>query len=185
MEKIIDHIYARRIIQSYASKKVEKQKIKLLLEAAMAAPSVCNNEPWEFIVISEDETLAKLRMSMKFSKYNAPLAIVVCGNMKLAKGVMENHWVQDCSAAIENILVASSGIELGGVWVSVYPYTHIIKSVSEILDIPNHVIPLGIVYIGYPSEVKESKIQYNEKRIYWGKYDSERTLKGRPKNVKY
>lgn len=185
MKNVVDSIYARRIIRSYIDKKVEQQKITLLLEAAMAAPSACNNEPWEFIVIDEEETLDKLRSNFKFARYNAPLAIVVCGNMKLAKGSMESHWVQDCSAAIENILQASSGIGLGGIWISVYPYPDIIMKVSKTLSIPEHVIPLGIVYVGYPSEIKETKVQYNEKRIYWGKYEPERNLKGRPKSVKY
>ncbi|WP_139904420.1 nitroreductase family protein [Clostridium thermarum] len=185
MENKIDQIYSRRIIRSYSNKKVEKQKIKLLLEAAMAAPSACNNEPWEFVVILEEETLCKIKKCLKTTRYKAPLAIAVCGNMKLARGSMETYWIQDCSAAIENMLLASSGIGLGGVWVSVYPYKNIIEAVSEILCIPEHVIPLGIVHIGYPAEIKEPRIQYNERRIYWGKYEPERNLKGRPKNMEY
>lgn len=185
MKNILDYIYERRSIRKYHDKKVSKETINNMIKAAMAAPTACNNQPWEFIVITEKQTLDKLREVLTFGKYNAPTAIVVCGNMKLAKGGMKNYWVQDCSAAMQNILLAASGIGLGGIWIGVYPLPSVIKPVSKVLSIPEYVIPLGIAYIGYPDEQKESRTQYNEKRVYWEQYDSTRKHKARPKNMKY
>lgn len=185
MSEITEYIYKRRSIRRYADKEVEREKLELLLKAAMAAPTACNNQPWEFIVVTQKETMDELRGKLRFAPYNAPSAIVVCGNMTLAKGGMERYWVQDCSAAMENILLTASGIGLGSVWIGVYPLPSVIKPVSEVLGIPEYVIPLGIAYIGYPGEEKESRTQYNEKRVYWEQYDEIRKHRARPKNMKH
>ena len=94
-------------------------------------------------------------------------------------------WVQDCSAAIENMLVAAVGMDLGTVWIGLYPILSKCEPISKILKIPSYVIPMSIVYVGYPAEVKEPRTQYNEKRIYWQEYDPERKHKTRPKNMKH
>lgn len=185
MKNIMDYIYERRSIRSYLDKEVEQELIIELLKAGMAAPSACNNQPWEFIVISEKAMINKLREKLVFGRYNAPCAIVVCGNMKLAKGGFENTWEHDCCAAMENILLAASGLGLGGVWIGVHPVPSVVKPVREVLSIPDYVIPLGIAYIGYPAESKEARTQYNEKRIYWQQYDSDRKHRTREKNLKY
>jgi nitroreductase len=175
----------RRSIRSYLEQEVEDQKITQLLKAAMAAPTACNNQPWEFIVVNDKEVLGKLKSKLTFGRYNAPLAIVVCGNMELAKGGYENYWVQDCSAAMENILLTASGLGLGSIWIGVYPLPSVIKSVREVLNIPELVIPLGIAYVGYTDENKEPRTQYNERRIYRQQYDITRKHRARPKNLKH
>jgi len=185
MKDIFDYIYQRRSIRRYLDKEVDKDILENLVKAAMAAPTACNNQPWEFIIITEKEVLDNLRDHLTFGQYNATAAIVACGNMKLAKGGMRNYWVQDCSAAIENILLAASGLGLGGVWIGVHPIPSVIEPVSEVLSIPDYVVPLGIAYIGYPAEKKEPRTQYNEKRVYWEKYDVTRKHRARPKNLKY
>lgn len=182
---ILEHIMMRRSIRSYLEQEVEEQKITQLLKAAMAAPTACNNQPWEFIVVNDKEVLDKLKSRLTFGKYNAPVAIVVCGNMELAKGGHENYWVQDCSAAMENILLAASGLGLGAIWIGVYPLPSVIKPVREVLNIPEHVVPLSIAYVGYSDEYKEPRTQYNEKRIYHQQYDTTRKHRARPKNLKH
>lgn len=183
--EILEHIFNRRSIRSYIDKEVEEEKIQQLLKAAMAAPTACNNQPWEFIVVNDREILGRLKERLVFGRYNAPLAIVVCGNMKIAKGGLENYWVQDCSAAMENILLTATGLGLGSIWIGVYPLPSVIKPVSEALNIPDHVTPLGIAYIGYTNIKPEPRTQYNEKRIYWQQYDPTRKHRARPKNLKY
>ncbi|MBU5313861.1 nitroreductase family protein [Tissierella carlieri] len=114
--EVIETIYKRRSIRHYLDKKVEKDMIITLLKAATAAPTAANCQPWEFIVVDDDEKLSELRDKLIFARYNAPVAIVVCGNMKLAfKGPSQEMWVQDCSAAIENILIAATSMGLGSV----------------------------------------------------------------------
>lgn len=155
-----------------------------LLKAAAAAPTAANCQPWEFIVIDEAEKLSELKDKLIFARYNAPAAIVVCGNMKLAfKGPSQEMWVQDCSAAIENILIAATSIGLGTVWIGIYPIPSNIKPLRDILNIPDYVVPLGIVYVGYPAEEKEVRIRFDEKRVYWQEYEPKRKHKSKDKPV--
>lgn len=182
--EVIETIYKRRSIRHYLDKKVEKDKIITLLRAAAAAPTAANCQPWEFIVIDEDEKLSQLRDKLIFARYNAPVAIVVCGNMKLAfKGPSQEMWVQDCSAAIENILIAATSIGLGSVWIGIYPLESNIRPLKKILNIPEYVTPLGIVYVGYPAEEKEARTRFNEKRVYWQEYEPSRKHRTKDKSV--
>lgn len=185
MNETYDVILKRRSVRKYQDREVSKENITTLLEAAMAAPTACNNQPWEFVVVTDTVKLSGLKDKLKFANYNAPAAIVVCGNLKLARGGMENYWVQDCSAAMENILLTATSLGLGGIWIGVHPLPSVIKPVKKALNIPEYVVPLGIAYIGYPAEEKESRTQYNEKRVYWEEYEKSRKHKARPKNTKY
>lgn len=182
---VINTIFKRRSIRNYIKKEVEKEKIILLLKAAMAAPTAANRQPWEFIVVNDDEKLNKLKCTLREGQYNAPLAVVVCGNMKLAfRNKDKEIWTQDCSAAIENMLIAAVELGLGSVWIGLYPQMNKCNPVSKVLNIPEHVIPMSIVYFGYPAELKEPRTQYNEKRVYWQEYEPERKHSTRTKNIK-
>lgn len=185
-KEITDYIFQRRSIRKYLVKDVEEDKLVLLLKAAMAAPTAANRQPWEFIVVTNNEKLTELRSTLREGQYNAPAAIVVCGNKKLAFSNADKEiWVQDCSAAIENMLITATGIGLGSVWIGLYPQVNKCKPVSKILNIPDHVIPMSVVYIGYPDEYKEPRTQYNEKRVYWQEYEPTRKHRARPKNIKH
>lgn len=185
MKEIMDFIYQRRSIRSYLDKEVDKEDLILLLKAAMAAPTTANNQPWEFVVVNDKGMMDNLRKSLFFGPYNAPAAIVVCGNMDFAfSEPSRDYWIQDCSAATENILLAAAGLGLGTVWIGLHPLPSKIKPVRKILNIPEYVIPLGVVYVGYAAEIKEPRTQYNEKVVYWQKYDKARKHRARPKNMK-
>jgi nitroreductase len=137
----------------------------------MAAPTACNAQPWEFVVVDQAMGMEELRRILPYGKYNSPAAIVVCGSEdKALNNCAEKYWVQDCSAALENILVAAAGQGLGTVWVGVYPIDERIQAVRAALDLPPTVTPLGVVYVGYPGEEKEPRTQYEESRVHWGKY---------------
>jgi nitroreductase len=164
-------ILARRSIRVYQDRPVERAVLVRLLEAAMAAPTACNAQPWEYVVVDTADGMAELRRILPYSNYNAPAAIVVCGSeTKALNNCAENFWVQDCSAALENILVAAAGMGLGTVWLGVYPIEKNIQAVRASLGLPTPVTPLGVVYAGYPGEEKEPRTQYEEARVHWGKY---------------
>ncbi len=164
-------IYARRSIRQYQDKSVEKEKLELLLKAAMAAPTAMNIQPWEFVVIIEPENLEKIRSVSPLGRYNAPAAIVVCGNTSFFKHPMASRfWVQDCSAATENILLQAVELGLGAIWVGIHPITLFTKRISKILELPSHVLPLNVIYIGYPGEEKPPRTQFNPDRVYWEVY---------------
>ena len=179
MPEIVDILFSRRSIRQFTTEPVDHETLVLLLQAAMAAPTACNSQPWEFIVVTEPQVLQAIRSSFLFARYNAPAAIVVCGNVRIANNsAAREHWIQDCSAATENILIAAAGLGLGAVWIGVYPYPSKIKPIAEALGIPEHVIPLSMVMIGHPAEPKEPRTQYDEHRVYWQRYEPR---KRRPK----
>lgn len=183
--ELVNSIFKRRSIRNYLDKEVEIEKLTLLLKAAMAAPTAGNRQPWEFIVVTDKERLDELKSTLREGQYNPPAAIVVCGNMKLAFSNKDKEiWTQDCSAAIENMLIAAVGLDLGSVWIGLYPQINKCKPVSKILNIPDYVIPMSVIYFGYPAENKEPRTQYNEKRIYWQEYEPTRKHRARPKNMK-
>ncbi len=167
----IDAIYARRSIRNYDNKPIDDETIATLLKAAMAAPTAVNAQPWEFVVTDDAEQLDKIKEACIYARYNAPLAIIVCGNMKLAlMGQDQAFWVQDCSAAIENILLAATSLGLGSVWIGVYPIEPRVRAIQRAFEMPEHVIPMSIVYVGHPAEEKEPRTQYYKNRIHWHKY---------------
>jgi nitroreductase len=171
MGEILEHILARRSIRRYTAEPVSEEDVTHLLQAAMAAPSASNRRPWEFVVVTEEEVLAALRRGLLFGRYRAPLAIAVCGNLHRAyPGFAKEFWIQDCSAATENLLLAASGLGLGAVWIGVYPIAPFVRHVRQVLHLPEHVIPLNIVYVGHPAESKEPRTQYEDTRVFWQRY---------------
>jgi nitroreductase len=171
MMTTIETIYARRSIRQYQDKTVEKEKLEILLKAAMAAPSAMNIKPWEFVVVTDSKILSEIRSSLMFGKHNAPAAIVVCGNTSFFKlPIASRFWVQDCSAATENILLAAVELGLGTVWLGIHPIHNYKKRISKVLSLPENVTPLNVIYVGYPAEEKAPRTQYNPERVHWQKY---------------
>ncbi len=171
MDPRLDIIFKRRSIRVFERREVEKEKITELLQAGMAAPSASNGQPWEFIAVTEPDRLAKLQEKLEHGKYNAPLAIAVLANLAIAKKESSyRFWVQDCSAAVENILIAAVGLGLGSVWIGAYPKENVTQTVHEILEIPEDIHVLNLIYIGYPAEEKPPRTQYEEERVHWQKY---------------
>jgi len=167
MTEPIEYIFRRRSIRKYLDQPVEPEKLNLLLQAGMAAPTAMNCKPWEFIVVTDPEKLAQFRSRLIFGDRNAPAAIVVCGNPGLsANPAARMFWVQDCSAAAENILIAAVGLGLGTVWIGVHPVGEFVRTVRKILSIPRKVTPLCIVYVGYSETEKPARTQYDESRVH-------------------
>jgi nitroreductase len=164
----VQTIFARRSIRKYTEEPVSEQTIEVLLKAAMAAPSASNRKPWQFIVVTERETLDALAEAHRHGKmlFEAPLCISVCGDLT----EMERFWVQDCSAATENLLLAVTALGLGAVWLGVYPRDERVAAVRRILALPDHITPLNLVSIGHPAEDEEPRTQYNEARVHWGRW---------------
>ena len=171
MSTILDTIYKRRSIRVFDRREVDKNILTNLLKAAMAAPSASNNRPWEFVIVTDERKLSELQTRIKYGKYNAPAAAIVCANLSSSKNESAFHfWVQDCSAATENLLIAAAGMGLGTVWIGAYPKEDVTKTLREILNIPEEITPFNIVYIGYPAEEIQSRTQYEESRVHWESY---------------
>ena len=158
----------RRSIRKFTSEAIYETVIDELMHAAMSGPSACNKQPWEFYVITSREKLDELKKASKFMGFDSPLAIVVCGNLRRALPLkFLEYWIQDCSAATENILLRVTDLGLGAVWCGIHPQKQAEKKVRQILDIPQSQVPLNIIYIGHPAEEPEARDQYEEKRIHY------------------
>lgn len=163
-----DVLQARRSIRKYTQEAVSKEEIDILMHAAMSGPSACNKMPWDFYVVSDETMLEKLRNATQYSNIKAPLAIVVCGNLSRSLPMqLAPFWIQDCSAATENILLAATDMGLGTVWCGIHPQKRAEKRVSEALGLTEKQIPLNIIYVGHPDETKESRDQYKEKCVHY------------------
>ncbi len=180
----LDAIFNRRSIRNFTEVSVTDAEIQILLNAAFSAPTAVNAQPWEFVVINEEGILDNIRDKMPFARYNAPLGIVVCGNMKYAlKSQDKDLWVCDCSAAIENMLLAATDIGLGSVWIGIYPIQSRMAIMQKLIDLPEHVKPLGMIYFGHGSHQEPGRCRYNEKAVYWQKYDVNRKHRSKDKPV--
>jgi nitroreductase len=158
----------RRSVRKFTSELVSDEQIDILLHYAMSGPSACNKQPWEFFVVTNEEKLKELRDSSRYTGMISPLNIIVCGALDrcLPFGLGE-YWIQDCSAAIENILLGVTSLNLGAVWCGLHPQKNGIKRVQKILDVDEKIIPLGLIHIGYPDCDITPRDQYNEKYIHF------------------
>ena len=164
--EVKDALLKRRSIRKYLDKEVSDEIIEELLHAAMSGPSACNRRTWIFYVIKDQDKLNELRKASRFSNMNAPLAIVVVGDLSRSLPLqLKDFWIQDCSAATENILLRATDLGLGSLWCGIYPQKRPVERVKKILGITNSDIPLNIIYIGYGDEEKESRDQYDKNRV--------------------
>mgnify|MGYP001027719194 CR=1 FL=1 len=175
MDNILNTIYSRKSVRSFIDKEIEEEKVEKLLKAAMAAPSAMNKQPWEFIVIDDSDTLEKLGSIKKGAAMvkDCSLAIVVCGNLKKTGEIYNNdYWIQDCSAATENILLSAHSMKLGAVWTEVYnSKLELVAKVRQILSLPEHIVPLNTIAIGYPNTLnEESNVKYSKDKIHYNQW---------------
>ena len=140
-----DALLTRRSIRKYTKEPVSAEVIKMLLEAAMAAPSAGNQQPWHFVVIRDREILDEIPKLHPYAQMvkEAPVAIVVCGDKRSVK--YKDYWPQDCAAATQNLLLAAHANNLGAVWCGVYPNEDRVDPLRELLGIPEGVLPFSLM----------------------------------------
>jgi len=160
-----DAIFSRRSVRQYTSKVVPDALVTELLKAAMAAPSAGNEQPWQFIVVRDRAILDEIPTFHPYSAMvkHASVAILVCGDLTLEK--YKGFWVQDCSAATENLLLAATAKGLGAVWTAVYPMEDRVAGMRKLLNLPEHIMPLSLVPIGYPASLPSAADRFNVARI--------------------
>ncbi len=164
---MLELIKKRRSIRNYTDDSLSDEDVKTLLEAAMAAPSANNLQPWEFIVARDERLRQQLAETHPWSGMcaDAPVVFVVCAHDEQA-----NHWVEDASAATENLLLAAAGLDLGAVWVAVYPRAQREKHVQEVLNLPEDLRVLCLVPVGHPAESKPPHTKYNADKVHYDGY---------------
>lgn len=160
----LETILNRKSVRKYKDRPVEKEKIDKLVRAGMAAPSSRDRRPWEFIIVTDRKALDTMAEGLPFARMlkETRQAIVVCGDTVKSA----NAWFLDCSAASQNLLLAAESMGLGAVWTAVYPYPDRIEIVRKELRLPDHIMPLNVIPVGYPIQKETPKNKYNAQQIH-------------------
>lgn len=168
----LDNIFGRRSIRVYQDRKIDDGVIEALLQAAMAAPSCCCKDPWRFVVIRNKETLSRISEGLPNGKMlaSANVGIIICGDLEAAHDKKLSYMLQDCSASIENILLAARALGIGACWLGVHPREERIKHINNVLSIPAPVIPVACIALGYPGEERESRTRYDSSFVHFEKW---------------
>lgn len=165
---MIETIYKRRSIRKYTNQSINDETINELLKCAMAAPSARNMCPWEFYVVQNKDIQHQLRNISPNFNYESDTIIIVCGNTN--KSLTKNNndfWIQDCSAAIENLLLAATSKNIGSLWCGVYPVNERVSKVKSILKLQDEMIPLALIHLGISAEEKEARTRYCETCVHY------------------
>ena len=161
-------IAARRSIRKFTDQSIPVDLLKKLIASGMNAPSARNTQPWHFIIIKERDTINRM--------------IEICPNGSLMKGAdaailvlgdlneTDEMFVIDCAAAVQNILLAVHEEGLGACWIGVYPREHRVKGITELFELPGHIVPHSLIAVGYPAETKKPNNNYREDRVRIGKW---------------
>ena len=168
----MEAIMTRTSVRQYTDEVVTPEQIAQLERAAMAAPTACNAQPWEIIAITDPEVLAKIPAAHPHAAMaaKAPLAFVICGTDNGLEGLGKEYWVQDCSAATENLLLAAHAMGLGAVWCGVYPIPERVSAIKELLSIPEGVTPLNVVVVGHPTGPTRPKDKWKVEKLHQNRW---------------
>lgn len=169
MNPALKPLFKRRSIRRFTDQAIGDECIRDLLAAAMAAPSAVAKDPWSFIVVHSAETRAAIAALLPNGAMlaKAPVGIIVCGDSDAAHGGELSYLLQDCSAAIENLLVAASILGLGACWLGVHPRQDRIDGIRDILSIPERVIPVSAIALGHPAEDKPARTRFRDEAVHY------------------
>lgn len=168
----MDEIFNRRSIRKYQDKKIPDEDIKLILKAGMSAPSAMNEKPWQFIVIDDKTLMNSITEYQQYSQMlkEASHAIMVCCDTAKPIPYLDKMWVQDCSAATENMLIMAQHLGIGNVWLGVYGLDQVVVDLKELFKLPEEIIPFSIVSLGYPAEERKIRDRYNESLVHYNNW---------------
>lgn len=167
---VLDAIFTRRSIRKFTGEQVDMDDLKTILKAGFSAPSAHNFRPWHFVVVREKSSLEAIAEFHPYGKMlpKAGCGIIVCGDSERQKS--EGFLISDCSAAIQNMLLAAHGLGLGAVWCGLHPVPQLTGSMAELLKLPSTVIPVGIIALGHKSEDREAPDRYEESKVHFDQW---------------
>lgn len=169
----LNMIFTRKSIRQYTQEDVSPELVETLLRAAMAAPNTINNRDWAFVVVRERELLDQIADNQNGNGNmlrQAPLAIIVCGDLELAHAKYRDFWIQDCSAATENILLAANALGLGAVWLGTYPVEAHYRGIQRLCGLPEHIVPLSVISIGHPAENPKVRYRFEPEKVHYNRW---------------
>ena len=170
----LEAIFTRRSIRKFTDQEISKELEQALIKAAMCAPNTIGNRDWAFVVVRDHDRIVALTDALKPhapTLSNATMAVIACGDLSLAIPSVLDFWIEDVSAATENLLLAAHSEGLGGCWYGCYPFAHKVKNIQDLLKLPENIVPMAVIGLGYPAESKRddsddkfepAKIHYEE-----------------------
>ncbi len=159
-------ILTRRSIRKYKTEPLPDEHVERILEAAMYAPSARNTQAWQFVVIDDREMLDRIPAAHPYAAMvrEAPLVIAVCGDRRLEAA--DGYLAENCSAATQNMLLAAHDMGYGSCWLGVYPREERITAVRELLELPSYILPISLVVMGTPAEIKSTPKRFMPERVH-------------------
>jgi nitroreductase len=168
MNPALSGIFSRRSIRKFAAGPVPDATIADVLEAAMAAPSAVAKDPWHFIVVRDPARLGQIADGLPHGQMlrQAAAGLVVCGDLDAAHDRLLSYLLQDCSAAIENALLAASMLGLGACWLGVHPREDRIAHLRKLFALPESIVPVAVLAMGPPAQKAEPRTRYSERAVH-------------------
>jgi nitroreductase len=172
MNTKLEVIFSRRSVRKFQNKPVGDEMVNDLLEAAMAAPSAVAKDPWHFIVLRRRETIDRIAEILPHGKMlnQAPAAIIVCGDLDRAHSGELSYLLQDLSASVENLLLAANILGLGACWLGVHPREERQAGIREMFGLPETIIPMCGIALGWPAEKPETRTRFNPEKVHLEKW---------------
>lgn len=167
---ILEAIDSRRSVRKFTGEIISEQDLKAILKAGFQAPSAHNREPREYVVVKDTEIIGKIVQFHEYAQMlpKAGCGIIICGD-KTKQDVL-GFLISDCSASIQNMLLAAHGLGLGAVWCGIYPREHLMKGTTDVLNLPEHIIPVGMVVVGVKNEVTKTVDRYDENKVHYDRW---------------
>lgn len=162
----MNSIFHRISVRKYQNRDVEQEKIELMLKAAMAAPSACNQQPWEFYVVRDKDVILQLSKASPYATCakKAPVVFVPCFR---SEGRAPEYFNIDMSAAVENLLLEADALGLGAVWMGISPDQGRMEAVAKVLNLPEELQAFALVPCGYPAEERPQEDRYDPARVHY------------------
>lgn len=176
----MNEIFLRRSIRTYSEKDVEHDKLLRIVQAGFEAPSAHWRRPWEFMIVTDNDKIQRISEMDDDPQWGGRW----CGNAKAIIVVLLNknkkmtpeldpddaYWIQDLSAATENILLQATSEGLGSCWMGWYPSETRVKNFSNFFNLPENILPFSIVALGYPRNDFRMISHYKPENLYLNSY---------------
>jgi nitroreductase len=164
--EVQEALLRRRSIRKYKNQKISKENIDKILKAAMYAPSAMNLQAWHFIVIDDRDILIETIKSISYAEMlkQSSAAILVCGDSSVEKN--DSWLLQNCSASIQNILLSAYGLGIGSCWIAIHGMDDVYKNVKAQFKVPESIVPVALISLGYPDEEVKAEERYKEEKIH-------------------
>lgn len=162
----LEAIFTRRSVRKFTGEVLSEADLNIILRAGFYAPSAMDRRPWHFIVVRNPETLAAFASGLRYGKMipSAGCAIIVCGSRTVEP--LTGFLIEDCSAAIQNMLLAAHSLGLGAVWCGLYPVPLYVRVIKQTVKLPREIVPVGLIAVGYKMEERQTPERFDPSRVH-------------------